>query len=339
MPLFHPTKLHQITTSLFCAAGAPEDLAQQVADVLVANNLAGHDSHGILRIPEYLQSIEDGEIVPTARPQILNETPVSALITGNWALGQVVGNFAADIAIEKALQSGVAAVSVVQAAHTGRLAVFTERAAKKDIVMFMTIGTVDRPMTAPYGGAAPILGTNPLAFTFPNHQGAPITLDFATSAIAAGKIKVAKAKHEPLPPDCLLDKDGNPTTNPQDFFEGGFMVPFGGHKGYALAIIAELFSGPLTGSEAFPGVTARSGIFFFALRADLFRTMNSYDEALAKTVHKIKTVPPAKGFKEVLLPGEPEAQMSDARSKDGIMIPDDTWGALKKVATKLGLEI
>lgn len=339
MPLFDKDKLHQITKQIFCAAGAPPDLSEQVAEVLVANNLAGHDSHGVLRIPEYLQSITDGEIIPTARPEILNQTGVSALITGNWALGQVIGNYAADIAIDKALQSGVAAVSVVQASHTGRLGVFTERAAEKGVVMFMTIGTVDRPMTAPYGGAAAVLGTNPLAFTFPHAGGAPITLDFATSAIAAGKIKVAKARHEQLPPDALINKHGQPTTDPADFFDGGVMLPFGGHKGYALAIIAELFGGPLTGSESFPGVTARSGIFFFALKADLFRSMDSYDQALSTLVDKVKAIPPAPGFKEVLLPGEPEAQYTKTRTLNGIQVPDDTWSAICESAAKFNLTL
>ncbi|MEY3753572.1 MAG: hypothetical protein RLY27_153, partial [Pseudomonadota bacterium] len=222
MPNIHKDKLHELTKLIFRTAGATDDHASQVADVLIANNLAGHDSHGILRIPEYLENIKNGEIVPSATPEILQESPVSALISGNWSFGQVVGNMATDVAIAKAKSQGVAAVSVVQAAHTGRLAAFTERASDQGVVMFMTIGTVDRPMTAPYGGAAPILGTNPMAFSLPNRDGPAVTLDFATSAIAAGKIKVAKAMHQSLPPDTLMDKNGNPSTNPQDFFEGGF---------------------------------------------------------------------------------------------------------------------
>lgn len=245
MPTLSKQQLHDLTAGIFRQAGAPQDLADQVAEVLVDNHLAGHDSHGILRIPEYLKSIADGEIVPGARPEVIQETPASALIQGHWALGQATGIFAADLAIAKAKANQVAVVSVVQAAHTGRLAAFTERAARQDVVMFMAIGTVDRPMTAPFGGAAAVLGTNPVAFSLPNPAGAPVTLDIATSAIAAGKVKVAKARHEDLPPDVIVDKHGNPTVNPQDFIDGGFLLPFGGHKGYALAVIAELLSGPL----------------------------------------------------------------------------------------------
>ena len=339
MRQFTSTALNQLVETIFVAAGAKKSDAQQIADILIANHLAGHDSHGILRIPEYLQSIKDGEIDPVASPEIIQDTPTSAVVKGNWSFGQVVGNFATDIAIEKALEVGVCAVSVVQASHTGRLAVFTERAAAKGVVMFMTIGTVDRPMTAPYGGAAPLLGTNPIAITLPNQEGPHVTLDFATSAIAAGKIKVAKAKHEALPPNCLVDKHGNPSTNPNDFFDGGFMIPFGGHKGYALAVMAELMSGPLVGSENYPAVTQRSGIFIFALKASLFQPMEQYNQALQKSIQKFKAIPPAKGFDEVLLPGEPESKTYQKRIQEGIQIPQDTWDAVKKAAMTVGLDV
>ncbi len=270
MPTLTKEALHGVTTAIFRATGAPDDLAAQVADVLVDNHLAGHDSHGILRIPEYVQSVKAGEIVPAARPRVIEESATSALVSGNWAFGQVTGVFAADLAAEKAKRERVAVLSVVQAGHTGRLAAFTERAARRGVAMFMAIGTVSKPTTAPYGGAAPILGTNPISFSIPNPAGDPITLDFATSAIAAGKIKLAKARHEQLPPDAILDSRGRPTTDPQAFFEGGFLLPFGGHKGYALAIIAELLSGPMAGADAYPGVTSRSGIFIFAVDAAVF---------------------------------------------------------------------
>ena len=193
-----------MTVEIFRAVGAPDDLAKQVADVLIDNHLAGHDSHGILRIPEYVRSAgrRDDPHGPTEGAR---REATSALVSGNWAFGQVTGVvFAADLAIEKAKRERVAVLSVVQAGHTGRLAAFTERAARRNVAMFMTIGTVAGPITAPYGGAAPVLGTNPLSFSIPNPAGTPVTLDIATSAIAAGKIKAAKAKHERLPPDAIL---------------------------------------------------------------------------------------------------------------------------------------
>jgi LDH2 family malate/lactate/ureidoglycolate dehydrogenase len=339
MPTLKKVALHKVTAAIFRATGAPDDLAAQVADVLVDNHLAGHDSHGILRIPEYVQSVRSGEIAPAARPYVLEESPTSALVSGNWAFGQVTGLFAADLAIKKAKRERVAALSVVQAGHTGRLAAFTERAARQGVVMFMAIGTVSKPTTAPYGGSAPVLGTNPISFSIPNPAGSPVTLDFATSAIAAGKIKMAKARHEQLPPDAVLDSHGRPTTDPQAFFDGGFLLPFGGHKGYALAIIAELLSGPLAGADAYPGVTSRSGIFIFTMDAAVFRPSADYERALGKTLGRIKAVPPGPGFEEVLLPGEPEARARARREHDGISIPEDTWQAVCDVGAELGVNV
>jgi LDH2 family malate/lactate/ureidoglycolate dehydrogenase len=336
-----PTKeaLHRVTTAIFRAAGAPDDLAGQVADVMVDNHLAGHDSHGILRIPEYIQSVQAGEIVPTARPRVVEESATSALISGNWAFGQVTAAFAADLATEKAKRERVAVVAVVQAGHTGRLAAFTERAARRDVAMFMAIGTVKDAITVPYGGSAPTLGTNPISFSIPNPAGPPVTLDYATSAIAAGKVKMAKARHEQLPPDAILDSQGRPTTDPQAYFEGGFLLPFGGHKGYALAVIAELLSGPLAGADAYPGVTSRSGIFIFAMDAAVFRPLAEYAKALDKTLNRIKAVPPSPGFEEVLLPGEPEARSRSRRERDGIPIPEDTWRAVCATGAALGVDV
>jgi len=339
MPIFSKEILRGVTAAIFRATGAPADLALQVAEVLVDNHMAGHDSHGILRIPEYVRSVQAGEIDPTARPRILEESATSALVSGNWAFGQITGNFAADLAIEKAKRERVVVLSVVQAGHTGRLAAFTERAARRGVVMFMAIGTVNKPTTAPYGGSAPVLGTNPIAFSIPNPAGPPVTLDFATSAIAAGKIKAAKARHEQLPSGAILDKEGRPTTDPQAFFEGGFLLPFGGHKGYALAVIAELLSGPLAGADAYPGVTSRSGIFVFAMDAAVFRPQADYARALSRTLGRIKAVPPGPGFDEVLLPGEPEARARAKRERDGISIPEETWKAVCSVGAELGVDV
>lgn len=339
MPIFSKEILRGVTAAIFRATGAPADLALQVAEVLVDNHMAGHDSHGILRIPEYVRSVQAGEIDPTARPRILEESATSALVSGNWAFGQITGNFAADLAIEKAKRERVVVLSVVQAGHTGRLAAFTERAARRGVVMFMAIGTVNKPTTAPYGGSAPVLGTNPIAFSIPNPAGPPVTLDFATSAIAAGKIKAAKARHEQLPSGAILDKEGRPTTDPQAFFEGGFLLPFGGHKGYALAVIAELLSGPLAGADAYPGVTSRSGIFVFAMDAAVFRPQADYARALSRTLGRIKAVPPGPGFDEVLLPGEPEARARAKRERDGISIPEETWKAVCAVGAELGVDV
>lgn len=339
MPTFKKDVLHEITAAIIIATGAPEVCALQVADVLIDNHLAGHDSHGILRIPEYVKSVQAGEIVPTAMPCVIEESASSALVNGNWAFGQVSGIFATDLAIEKAKREKVAVISVVKAGHTGRLAAFTERAAHRNVTMFMAIGTVTKPTTAPYGGSAPAVGTNPISFSIPNPSGDSITFDIATSAIAQGKIKVARAKNEKLPPDVIIDRNGKPSTDPHAFFDGGFLLPFGGHKGYGLAVIAELLSGPMAGADAFPGVINRSGIFIFAVDATVFRPLDAYEKALARTLGRIKAVPPAPGFDEVLLPGEPEARTRRQRLRDGIQIPEKTWLAVCEAGSEMGVDV
>ena len=301
--------------------------------------MAGHDSHGVLRIPEYLKSIGAGEIVPSARPEILSETMTTALVGGNWAFGQLTGTYAVDLAIAKAKQNQVSVVAAVQAGHTGRLAAFTDRAAKQGVAIFMTIGTTMQPVTAPYGGSAPVMGTNPMAFSLPNPSGAPISLDFATSAIAAGKIKVAHANRENLPPNSILDKFGRPSNNPQDFIDGGVLLPFGGHKGYGLALIAEILSGPLIGSETFPGIKSKNGIFIFAFDAAIFRPVVEYDKALEKVLGRIKSVPPSEGFEEVLLPGERGAKSTEKRELDGIAVAESTWSAICLAADSVNLHL
>ena len=339
MPNFSKDDLLKIASSIFCAAGAVDDIAQQVSEVLVLNNMAGHDSHGVLRIPGYLKNIETGEIVPNARPEILSESVTTALVGGNWAFGQLTGLYAVDLAISKAKKNQVSVVAAVQAGHTGRLAAFTDRAAKQGVVMFMTIGTTMQPVTAPYGGSTAVMGTNPMAFSLPHQGGAPISLDFATSAIAAGKIKVAQANQENLPPNSILDKYGRPSIDPQDFIDGGVLLPFGGHKGYGLALIAELLSGPLIGSEKFPGIKTKNGIFIFAFDAEIFRPAGEYEKSLEEVLGRIKSVPPREGFKEVLLPGERGVRSAERREQDGIPVAESTWKAIYLAAKSVGVNL
>ncbi|MPV89313.1 Ldh family oxidoreductase [Georgenia ruanii] len=331
--------LHRITTSVFKAVGTPEDIASDVAEVLVDNHLAGHDSHGVLRIAQYLQWIREGRIVPHARPEVLAETTSTALIRGHMGFGQSVALAATDLATTKAKENGAAAVSVVDLGHTGRLGAFTERAARRGVVMFMTVGRGGPPMTVPYGGAEPSLGTNPVAFSLPRGPHAPVTLDYATSAIANGKLMLARAKGEPVPEGAIVDREGAPTTDPEDYFAGGHLLPFGGHKGYALAVIADLLAGPLTGADRYSGAVMETGVFIFAVASDAFRPEPDYLHAMDSVTRRITDVPAAPGFDAVLLPGEPESQTRGVRTADGIPLPAQTLAELARIATGLGLPV
>lgn len=330
--------LHRFLVDIFVAAGAEEDLAGAVADALVDNHLAGHDSHGIVRVPQYLAALDAGEIDPTARPEVTAESPTTALVDGRWAFGQVTADLATELLIDKVQESAVASVAAIHANHTGRLAVWTERAARRGVAMFMTIGTVGAPLTAPFGGAAAVLGTNPVAFSLPNHDGAPVTLDYATSAMANGKILIAQAEGRELPPGVVANRHGEPTTDPQEYADGGFLLPFGGHKGYALAVIAELLGSVLTGSDEQNVDPPRSGLFLFGVAEDAFRSSEPYQAGMSAAVERITATPPAPGHDEVLVPGMPEARTRAERTREGIPLGDATWRTVLQSARALGVE-
>ncbi len=333
-----PGDLHRIVVAVFVAAGGPEDLARSVADALVDNQVAGHDSHGVVRIPQYLGAIERGVIDPPARPTVVQEDDTTALVDGAWGFGQAAADLAASVLIDKALRHKVAAVSITRVNHTGRLAVWTERAAREGVVMFMTLGTGAKPLTAPFGGAAAVLGTNPLSFSLPNHDGDAVTLDFATAAIANGKIMVAQAEGQQLPEGVIVTKDGEATTDPADYFAGGFLLPFGGHKGYALSVIADLLGGVVTGAYDDGADPQRTGVFMFGVAHDAFRPSDDYRRAMTTAVDRITSVPPAKGYDEVLVPGMPEARERARRSEE-LTIGSGTWAQVIEAAQTVGVDV
>ncbi|MGQ4599801.1 Ldh family oxidoreductase [Nocardia sp. R6R-6] len=338
MPYLRPDDLKLLVTRIFEAADTPSDLAEDVAEILIDNHLAGHDSHGVLRVDLYLKWIELGRIVPRARPEIVHRTTTTALIRGHRGFGHPAALLATDLATSMALENGTAAVGVVEIGHTGRLAAFTDRAARKGVAMFMTVGNGGPSMTVPFGGAQASLGTNPISFSVPREPNDPISLDFATSAIANGKVMLARAEGKQVPENCIVRQDGTPTTDPNDYFEGGHLLPFGGHKGYALAVVADMLAGPLTGADQYPGAAMETGLFIFAVSDSAFRPHGDYSCAANDLAARITRVPPAPGFAEVLLPGDPEARVRTERQATGIPVAETTWQELKKIAAQLDLD-
>lgn len=340
------SRLREITRSIFAAAGASPENAARVAAALVGSNLAGHDSHGVIRIPEYVAAMRSGELVPDASPEVAHETPVSAVVNGNWTFGQVSAAFATRLAVRKARESLLAAVGIVRCHHTGRIGEYAEMAAAEGIILIVMGGGLGntRPLAAPHGGRRAVLGANPIALGFPT-DGArpPVIVDFATTVIAGGKIQVARAAGTRLPTGAILDRDGRPSTDPNDFYNGGVILPFGGHKGYALALSVELLTAALiapgTWAEEGHGgpVFGPSGHFLLAISPAVFGARDEYLRVVEETLARIKAVPPAAGFTEVQIPGEPEAQERERRSRDGIPIAPATWQAITSTAADLGV--
>jgi LDH2 family malate/lactate/ureidoglycolate dehydrogenase len=347
-------ELQLLVENILMAAGADARNARIVAHHLVLANLSGVDSHGVWHVPSYVAAIRGGVIVPTAWPEVVSETPTSALVKGSWTFGHVAAEFGMERAIQKAGQTGIAVVAVVQDNHSGRLGHFVEMAIAQQMIAFVALGSETPGTAAPYGGRERRLHTNPLAMGFPAGDEPAMMFDFATTATAGVKVINAYRRGEQLPPDTIIDKDGRPTTDPADFINGGALLPFGGHKGYGLMVAADILGRLVSGAAAFadaPGghtvtaadgrtTTRRSpGLNMIVLKADLFQAYEQYARRADKLEQRIRAVPPAPGFTEVLVPGDPEARTRVSRQQDGIPIADDIWQSLATVAESLGISV
>ena len=329
-------ELYELAKRIIIKAGGDERNSSIVAEALVSANLRGVDTHGIYRLPFYVDQIKSSLLIPYAWPEIVKEEINSALVKGNWTFGHVTAKFAMEIAIRKAQKNNIAVVSGVQVTHTGRLGEYAEMAACKKMISMMFTGGLGReiPNTVPYGGSKPILHTNPFTIGFPVKNKHPMILDFASAASSDVKIKWAKEKKQNVPMGWICDKDGKPTTNPEEYFA---LMPFGGHKGYALMLINEFFGRIFTGSDLFVEkdlghpVFRHSGFTMIVIRPDLFRAFEDYATDIDETEEKIRSVPPAPGFKEVLIPGDIENRTYLERKKNGIPIPDDIWQSVIKL--------
>ena len=334
-----------VIREILLATGASERNAAMVAEHMVSSHLCGIDTHGLWQLPNYVKAIEAGEIVPDAWPELIRETPNSALLTGHWTFGQVAAKVAMEVALAKAEQQDMAVVGLVQAHHIGRLGYFAEMAAAQQMIaLVMTSGHAkDDPRTVPYGGREKVLATNPLAWGFPAGEEPPMIVDYATTAASGTKVRVAAEKNESVPLGWIVDKDGNPSTDPNDFLAGGALVPFGGHKGYALMMAMEFLGRIFTGADAFAegnrgGVVFRqTGVTMIVVSADLFQPFADYAREADETQRRVRAISPAPGFTEVLVPGDPEARARAFRQRDGIPIPDELWQRLVELAASLGV--
>lgn len=331
--------LRSMTSTIFQAAGSTAAIAEAVADALVLANLSGHDSHGVIRIPAYVKQINDGRLQPAAEPAVVKTNKATVLIDGKQGFGQVAGRAATDQAIAKAKEYGASAVGVINCNHVGRLGEYPERAAAQNIVLFCTCGSVGGggARTAPFGGRGGVMSTNPIAIGLPAGQRPPMIVDFATTVVAEGKVQVARAKGVDLPPGAILDKHGQPSLNPNDLYDGGTMLTFGGHKGFGLALVAAVLSQAVTGELPLPGKPAGLGFYVWAVDAGAFTPTADYATRVDWMIDQVKAVPPAAGFKEVLVPGEPERSERLQRGAAGVPVAEATWEAIQQTAQELGV--
>ena len=340
-------ELRQIVLDILGAAGASDVNAAEVAEHLVIADMSGVVTHGVTQLSGYVDAIRADQLLPRARPETLKELDGGALVTGNWTFGQVAAKYATELGIKKAGAAGVALASVVQSHHIGRLGHYVEMAAAESMVSLVCaggFGAID-PQTVPYGGRTRVLHTNPIAMGFPVAGAPPMMFDFATTALSGVKVVNAQKRGETLPPGSIVDAEGNPTTDPQAFFDGGAHVPFGAHKGYALMMAAEFLGRIFSGSDDFAeearggDIMRHQGVTMLFARADLFRDMDTYLGGAERLVDQVHAAEPAPGFSEVLAPGDLEARTRLQRDRDGIPLHDDVWQDLVDSAASLGLEI
>ena len=346
MPIFKPDQLKQIGYQLFEATGCPPENAKAVVDHLVESNLFGHDSHGAIRFYEYAQAIHDGRFNPKAEPEVVKEHPCTAVVDAHNALGQVGGTFATNLAIQKAKENGVAAVTLRNTSHIGRVGAYPLMAARAGYIglIFVNAGREGRKV-APFGGREGRLSTNPIGFSAPRENADPILLDMTTSVVADGKVRVAINQGNPIPEGWAIDAEGTPTTDPNRVRGDdpqGALLPMGGvvaHKGFGLSIATEILGGVLSGQgvAANEPVMVSNGVHLTVYNIEHFTELADYYKEVEFLISHVKSSRPVEGFKEILIPGEPEFRCAKQRTQDGIAVDDTTWERVCDVAKIFGI--
>ena len=352
MPTLAPERTTQISNDLLLAVGSSESHAKIVSEHLTNANLAGHDSHGFIRIIQYVREINEGDINPTAVPAVLKETSTTAQMDAKSTFGQVAMTAALEIGKVKAREHGLSLVNVSNHEHTGRVGTYGETAANEGLASFMCSGYAGGKSlmaVAPFGGTVRKLSTNPMVISFPYNEDGPVLLDFATTISAEGKLRVARAKGATLPDYWTIKEDGTPSNDPNTYYEGGSLLPIGGlhggHKGYALSFMVTLF-GAVLAAVANPEMenvrTSNDTMLYGStlILIDLQR-LGSLDLIKAQVdglVKYVKDTPLREGYSEVLYPGEYEIRNRQQRRADGLYIEDATWDGVTELMSQYGVK-
>jgi len=331
----------------FCAGvllglGVPQRDAELTADSLVQADLWGHQSHGVLRLPWYAARLRSGAMSAVSAPETVVDVGAVAVIDGHGGIGQVIAVAAADEAVARAKKHGIGAIGVRDSNHFGAAAYFTRRIARQGCVGLVT--TNASPAMAPWGGRVKTVGTNPWSIAAPGGREGQVVLDIANTAVARGKVYLARQRGETLPDGWAIDDTGLPTTDPADAL-AGLILPMAGHKGYAISFMMDVLSGVLTGSRSGTGVQGPYqpdspggvGHLVIALDIEAFGPVNDFNDRLSILVDEVKNVPTSPGFDEVFYPGEIEDLSAARLAESGISLPGQTFADLEKLAVDVGI--
>lgn len=345
MPTIPAATLTQWIADIFQVSAVPNEAAQVVAEHLVDAEACGVPSHGVIRVPQYLQAIEQKRVIPEARLTVVRENVATAVLDGGHGFGQVMARAAMDVAIERANRAGVGVVTLTNCGHTGRLGSYTEQATRSGmagLVMSNTGG--NGQWVAPFGGLAGRLATNPISIGVPSGAADPLLMDYATSIAPEGKVRTMKTAGRSLPAGWIIDHQGRPSTNPADLYgpPRGALLPIGGHKGFGLSMLIDALAGGLSGAgccvaadRPLDGKT--DGVFLLAIRVEDFCPLAEFRDAVSRLIAHVKSSPPAAGTSEVVVPGELEFRHRAQRLQTGIPIQDATWDLLQAAAAVTGV--
>ena len=365
-----PEELEPFARDIFVALGTPHANAAEVARHLVHSNLAGHDSHGVMRIPQYVEMIRQKVVNPSGNPHIHSEMGATVVVDGECTFGQVAGAYALEVATSRIKGLGAVVVAIRNANHLGRIGDYVDTAGRNGHVAIVTVGAAGPGVggASPFGGAGAFLSTNPWAVGIPSSapdpgsdrraeemrpgEGDPVLVDFATTVIPEGKVRVARDSNKPVPEGCILDANGLPTTTAQDFYDGGVLLPLGGaaagHKGYGLAFASALLGAlgsigqpepNLVGALPPPGGfdECAAGALLILIDPGAFGDPIAYRQNVTSVSRAARRVRPAPGTEAVLIPGDPEAQSAKRRKVNGISLPRTTWESLAEIASANGV--
>jgi uncharacterized oxidoreductase len=347
---FPAAQLRATVAAIIQAGGSSPQEARTVADNLVLANLSGHDSHGVGMVPRYIEAVLEGGLKPNTGIAVKLDAGSLLTVDGQRGFGQVVGEQAMAMAIARAQQAGSCVMALANAHHLGRIGHFAEMAVAQGLVSIHFVNVQSRPVVAPWGGGDGRYGTNPFCAGIPLPGQAPFVLDFATSRVAQGKMRVAHNEGRQVEPGFLIDEKGRPTTDPgvvvvpQPGGMFGALLAFGEHKGYGMAIACELLGGALTGSGTWhrPADNQRAvlnGMFTIVVDPRQLGTQQAFEREALAFVEWLKQSPPAPGGEGVMLAGEPERKARRAREAEGIAIDDQTWKEIVAAGAKVGARV
>lgn len=341
---FQHKELISLAEDIFKVAGCKRDVARQVGSRLVEANLVGHDSHGVIRIPSYVEWLRDGKVLANQSIRIISENDVIAVVDGQFGLGQTVGAEAIQLGIKKAAQYGVSVIALRNSGHLGRIGDWAEMAAEAGMLSLHFVNTSGAGMlVAPFGGIDRRLSANPFTAGVPTGDGQPIILDMSACTVAEGKIRVSLNQGKMVEEGCLIDSEGNPTNDPRLFYGDppGAILPIAGHKGSGLSLIIEMLAGALTGSSCTnPENASRvaNGMLSVIIDRRFFGSDNEFFPEVERFVSFVKSSRTINDNGEIFMPGELEQRTKAQRLEHGIELDETTWKQICTTCRLLKIE-